>query len=117
MPFDHLREALELYADGFARRGLEFAVWGHFADGNLHPNALPRTREEVALGIEAQLEFADEVTRRGGCPLSEHGVGRSPVKQEMLRRFLGNAAVARMRRIKKALDPESRFAPGVLFPV
>ncbi len=116
VPFEHLREALELYADGFARRGLEFAVWGHFADGNLHPNALPRNAEEVALGIAAQLEFADEVIRRGGCPLSEHGVGRSPLKQEMLRRFLGNAAVARMRRIKKAIDPDSRFAPGVLFP-
>ncbi len=116
VPFDRLPEMLEVYAEGFSRRGLQFAVWGHFADGNLHPNALPRSGEEVALGIEAQLEFADEVTRRGGCPLSEHGVGRSPVKQEMLCRFLGHAAVARMRRIKKAIDPDSRFAPGVLFP-
>ena len=56
------------------------------------------------------------MTRRGGCPLSEHGVGRSPVKQEMLCRFLGHAAVARMRRIKNAIDPDARFAPGVLFP-
>ena len=116
VPFDRLREMLEVYAEGFERRGLPFAVWGHFGDGNLHPNALPRSGEEVELALEAQLEFAGEATRRGGCPLSEHGVGRSPVKQEMLRRFVGNAAVARMRRIKKALDPESRFSPGVLFP-
>jgi FAD/FMN-containing dehydrogenase len=38
------------------------------------------------------------------------------VKQEMLRRFLGEAAIVEMRAIKRALDPEARFAPGVLFP-
>jgi FAD/FMN-containing dehydrogenase len=34
----------------------------------------------------------------------------------MLRRFLGDDAVEQMRRIKRALDPCGRFAPGVLFP-
>jgi len=42
-------------------------------------------------------------------------VGKSPVKQELMRRFLGDAAVARMREIKRAIDPEWRMAPGVLF--
>jgi hypothetical protein len=35
----------------------------------------------------------------------------------MLRRFLGDAAVASMRAVKRGLDPEGRFAPGVLFPL
>ena len=52
----------------------------------------------------------------GGSPLSEHGVGRSPIKQRTLRRFLGDEAVEAMRRIKLALDPQARFAPGVIFP-
>ena len=34
----------------------------------------------------------------------------------VLRRFLGNEAVESMRRIKLAFDPNSRFAPGVIFP-
>ena len=29
---------------------------------------------------------------------------------------LGDSALATMRRVKFALDPEGRFAPGVLFP-
>jgi D-lactate dehydrogenase (cytochrome) len=116
VPFERLREMMHVYAEGFERRGLQYAVWGHLADGNLHPNALPRNQEEGARAIEALLEFADEAARRGGCPLSEHGVGRNPVKQEMLKRFLGDEAVGQMRRIKRALDPPGRFAPGVLFP-
>jgi D-lactate dehydrogenase (cytochrome) len=116
VPFEHLGDMLRLYEDGFARRGLDFAIWGHVSDGNLHPNALPRTSREAHLAAEALLEFGDEAARRGGSPLSEHGVGRSVLKQEMLRRFLGPEAVASMREIKRALDPEWRFAPGVLFP-
>jgi len=116
VPFEHLESMLELYRRGFAERGLEYAIWGHASDGNLHPNALPRNAEETRLGFEALHEFAEAAVRYGGCPLSEHGVGRHPVKQEILRRFLGAPALETMRRIKRALDPESRFAPGVLFP-
>ncbi|MBZ5640456.1 MAG: FAD-binding oxidoreductase [Acidobacteriia bacterium] len=116
VPFEHLREMLRIYGEGFSRRGLEFAIWGHVSDGNLHPNALPRSADEARRAADALLEFGDEAVRRGGAPLSEHGVGKSLVKQEMLRRFLGDGAVASMRAIKAALDPDWRFAPGVLFP-
>ena len=116
VPFECLSEMVRIYEDGFSRRGLEFAIWGHVSDGNLHPNAMPRTSAEAHLAVEALLEFADEAARRGGSPLSEHGVGKSAVKQEMLRRFLGDGAVEAMQGIKAALDPEWRFSPGVLFP-
>jgi D-lactate dehydrogenase (cytochrome) len=116
VPFDKLPEMIEIYNRGFEKRELPYAVWGHISDGNLHPNALPRTPEEVDRGYEAMLEFADEAASRGGCPLSEHGVGRSRIKQEALRRFLGEEAIASMRAIKSVLDPPGRLAPGVLFP-
>jgi D-lactate dehydrogenase (cytochrome) len=116
VPVSQVAEIVEVYERGFTSRGLEFAIWGHLSDGNLHPNALPRNAGETEQGLAALLEFADEVTRRGGCPLSEHGVGRNPVKQEMLRRFHGPRAMAAMQAVKRALDPEMRFAPGVLFP-
>jgi D-lactate dehydrogenase (cytochrome) len=116
VPFDDLPEMMRLYEEGFRSRGLEHAVWGHLSDGNLHPNALPRDAREVQAATEAVLEFADEAVRRGGAPLSEHGVGRDPLKQALLLRFLGPAAVDAMRRVKRALDPRGRFAPGVLFP-
>lgn len=116
VPFDDIPEMMELYRGGFESRRLPYAIWGHISDGNLHPNVLPRTAEEVERGHDAMLEFADEVAKRGGCPLSEHGVGRSPLKQELLRRFLGEDAIKSMQAIKRALDPPERLAPGVLFP-
>jgi D-lactate dehydrogenase (cytochrome) len=115
VPTEHLEEMLRLYEEGFRNRGLRFAIWGHVSDGNLHPNAIPEDARQVELGYDALLEFAAEAKRRGGCPLSEHGVGRNPVKQEMLRRFVGGAGIESMKAVKQALDPEWRFAPGVLF--
>jgi len=116
VPFEELAEALAFYHRAFADRGVDHAVWGHVSDGNLHPNALPSSAEEVRLAEEAQREIAREVRRRGGCPLSEHGVGRSAMKQSLLREFLGPTALEEMRAVKQGFDPEWRLAPGVLFP-
>jgi D-lactate dehydrogenase (cytochrome) len=116
VPFGELDAMFRIFEEGLERRRLDFVIWGHASDGNLHPNVLPRDADEVLRGQEALLEFGDEAKRRGGCPLSEHGVGRSPLKQQMLRRFLGDGPIEQMRAIKRALDPELRFAPGVLFP-
>jgi D-lactate dehydrogenase (cytochrome) len=70
----------------------------------------------MAAGREAILEFGPQVIARGGCPLAEHGVGRSALKQQLLRQLYGDAGIAQMRAVKRALDPEWKLAPGVLFP-
>lgn len=115
VPFARLPEMMERYRSGFARRGLDHALWGHVSDGNIHANVIPRSSRDVELGEEAILEFGQEVARLGGCPLSEHGVGRNPGKQELLRRLYGDEGVAQMRRVKEALDPGWKLSPGVLF--
>ena len=116
VPFESLGEMVERYRDGFSRRGLDHALWGHVSDGNIHANVIPRSKEDVRRGEEAFFDFAAEVARLGGCPLSEHGVGRSACKQELLRRLYGDQGIEEMRRVKAALDPEGKLAPGVLFP-
>ena len=77
VPFDRFGEMMQIYRDGYHRRGLDFAIWGHISDGNVHPNVIPRTYDDVVAGREAILEFGRAVARLGGCPLAEHGVGRS----------------------------------------
>jgi D-lactate dehydrogenase (cytochrome) len=116
VPFERFGEMMAIYRDGFASRGLDFAVWGHISDGNVHPNVLPRAYADVERGKEAILYFGQEVARLGGCPLAEHGVGRSPVKQALLRGLYGEAGLDEMRAVKRALDPEWKLAPGVIFP-
>lgn len=115
-PFDRLADMMSMYRDGYSRRGLDYAIWGHISDGNLHPNVIPRSYDDVIAGREAIREFGREVAGLGGCPLAEHGVGRSPLKQALLRELYGEAAIEEMRAIKRALDPEWRLAPGVIFP-
>jgi D-lactate dehydrogenase (cytochrome) len=116
VPFAKFGAMLAMYHDGFRRRGLDYAIWGHISDGNVHPNVLPRTIDEMLAGREAILEFGGEVVKRGGCPLAEHGVGRSPMKQQLLRQMYGGDGIDQMRAVKRALDPEWKLSPGVLFP-
>ena len=115
VPFPRLGECLQIYRDGFERRRLDYAIWGHFSDANLHTNVIPRSAEDVRKGQAAILEFGRQVVRLGGCPLAEHGVGRSPLKQALLKQLYGDEGIEQMRRVKLALDPERKLAPGVLF--
>jgi D-lactate dehydrogenase (cytochrome) len=116
VPFERLADSLALARGAFERRGLEYAIWGHLSDGNLHPNVLPRSFDDVRRGREAIVEIAQGVIAMGGAPLAEHGVGRSATKQQLLRELYGDEGIAEMRAVKRALDPEWKLASGVLFP-
>ena len=89
VPFERLDELLACYDAGFARRGLDIAIWGHISDGNLHANVIPRSMADVESGRAAILEFGREAIRLGGSPLAEHGVGRNGVKQRLLEELYG----------------------------
>jgi D-lactate dehydrogenase (cytochrome) len=115
VPFERFEEMNAIYRQGFESRGLDYAIWGHISDGNVHPNVIPRSYDDVVKGREAILDFGREVARLGGCPLAEHGVGRSAIKQQLLRQLYGDAGIDDMRAVKRALDPEWKLAPGVIF--
>jgi D-lactate dehydrogenase (cytochrome) len=116
VPFERFGDMLHECRRLFAERDLDLAVWGHISDGNVHPNVIPRRGEDVIKGREAILELGDWVIAQGGCPLAEHGVGRNPIKQELLRRLYGIGGVYAMRAIKLSLDPYGALASGVIFP-
>ena len=81
----------------------------------MHPNVIPRSYEDVERGKEAILEFGRAAARLGGCPLAEHGVGRNRVKQQLLRQLYGDQGIDEMRAVKRALDPQCKLSPGVIF--
>jgi D-lactate dehydrogenase (cytochrome) len=116
VPPERFAEMLDAYRRGFTARGLDYAIWGHISDGNVHPNVIPRSYDDVVRGKEAILHFGREVAELGGCPLAEHGVGRNPVKQALLRQLYGETGIEQMRAVKRALDPGWKLAPGVIFP-
>lgn len=116
VPFDRFAEMMTVCRRLFADRDLDLAVWGHISDGNVHPNVIPRDAGDIAKGREAILGLGAAVIAMGGCPLAEHGVGRNPIKQQLLRQLYGPSGIAGMRAIKLGLDPKGSLASGVIFP-
>ena len=115
VPFDRFGEMMRMCRRLFTERDVDLAVWGHISDGNVHPNVVPRSYRDIEEGKAIMLELGREVIAMGGSPLAEHGVGRSPLKQALLRMLYGDAGIESMRAVKRALDPEWKLASGVLF--
>ena len=116
VPFDRFGEMMAIYRDGFrvARARLR-GLGTHLRRQRPSQRAAAivrgrRAREGGDPGIRPRGR------RLGGCPLAEHGVGRNPVKQALLRGLYGDEGIAEMRAVKRALDPDWKLAPGVIFP-
>jgi D-lactate dehydrogenase (cytochrome) len=116
VPYHRFGEMMTACRRLFAERDLDLAVWGHISDGNVHPNVIPRCAADVDRGRDAILALGAEVIAMGGSPLAEHGVGRNPIKQQLLAQLYGAAGVKAMRTLKLSLDPNGSLASGVIFP-
>jgi FAD/FMN-containing dehydrogenase len=90
--------------------GATVLVYGHLADGNLHVNIIGPAADDDR-PVDAVLDLA---RRQRGSVSAEHGIGSA--KRGWLVRQRGEAAVAAMRAIKAALDPDGILNPGVLLP-
>jgi D-lactate dehydrogenase (cytochrome) len=116
VPFEQLEALLGTIRSETFRSGLDVAVWGHASDGNLHPNFIPRSRKELDAAKAAVAAIGRLAIQLGGAPMAEHGVGRNPVKQMLLRELYGSQGIEEMRSVKRAIDPDGKLSPGVLFP-
>jgi D-lactate dehydrogenase (cytochrome) len=114
VPVSRLAECiLETQAD-IETLGLPAPIVGHVGDGNFHTAVLvdPTDPDEVRRA-EA---FHERLVRRAiameGTCTGEHGVGYG--KAAFLLEEHGPEAVAMMRAVKRALDPDDLFNPGKL---
>jgi len=90
--------------------------YGHAGDGNLHFNinrigAAPN-EAFLARGPHIRRAIHDLVTRYQGSISAEHGIGR--LKRDDLAHYASPVALASMRAIKQALDPNGIMNPGKL---
>ena len=105
VPVSRLAESITASAADAAELPFPAAMVGHVADGNYHwicPVDTDSEAEQAALAgfVERMVTRAQEA---GGTCTGEHGVGMG--KREALLAQSGEAAVATMRALKRALDP------------
>jgi FAD/FMN-containing dehydrogenase len=95
--------------------GVRLVNFGHLGDGNLHYN-VQAPDGVAAADFLREHEHAvntivyDAVGRFGGSISAEHGIGA--LKRDELAARKSPVALALMREIKRALDPDGRMNPG-----
>lgn len=85
----------------------------HLGDGNMHFSVYP-SRDDKQLADQFMESIEDVVKSLGGSFSAEHGVGLS--KRPSMARRKDPVALAAMRQIKTALDPNNIMNPGKVLP-
>jgi FAD/FMN-containing dehydrogenase len=94
--------------------GIQFVIFGHLGDGNLHYNLTGPLNEDAGAFMSnaprANRIVHDLVHAARGSISAEHGIGQ--LKRAELVRYKSDIEIELMRRIKSALDPHALFNPG-----
>jgi D-lactate dehydrogenase (cytochrome) len=95
--------------------GIPYFLVGHVGDGNFHMGYLidPEQPQERVVAEALNAQLVRRALQLGGTCSGEHGVGLH--KMGFLRDEAGAGAVAMMRSIKQALDPDNILNPGKIF--
>jgi len=115
VPISRLAEAVGRVQAAVAQAGLFAPILGHVGDGNFHVFFVlpPDDPEPWARARAINEAMVDHALSVGGTCTGEHGIGLG--KREALVREHGAEAVALMRRLKSAVDPQALLNPGKLF--
>ncbi len=115
VPVDRMEEFLNRVADiiGDLDPGAQDVSVAHLGDGNLHLGVFP-TRDDEDLCQRIGDLAEDAAVAMGGSFSAEHGIGLR--KRAAMARHKNPAAMAAMRTIKAALDPNGIMNPGKVLP-
>ena len=115
VPISQLADCVEETKRDIEASGLIAPIAGHVGDGNFHTQPLVDLNDpdEVARA-EAFIErLVKRALGMGGTCTGEHGVGQKKIKY--LEAEHGAPALAVMRTLKRALDPQNILNPGKIF--
>ena len=115
VPISRLAECLLDSVAEAQGSGLPYFLVGHVGDGNFHFGYLidPAQPGERATAEDLNQRLVARALRLGGTCTGEHGVGLH--KMDFLRQEAGDGALAMMRAVKQALDPDNILNPGKIF--
>lgn len=93
--------------------GADAMTVGHLGDGNLHYTIWPQSSDtDVHCNIQNEVEAL--AVHLGGSFSAEHGIGLD--KLDAMQRLKDPVALATMRTLKQALDPNNLLNPGRIYP-
>jgi glycolate oxidase len=112
VPRSKIPDILREIGDIANRHGILIVNFGHAGDGNIHTNIMVDAAD-MPKAEEAVKEILAAALRLGGSITGEHGIGIS--KAAYLPMEVKPDALAAMKRIKDALDPNNILNPGKIF--
>jgi D-lactate dehydrogenase (cytochrome) len=114
VPISKLTECLLETRRDIEASGLVVPIVGHVGDGNFHMLILvdPADPAEIARAWKLNERSVERALALGGTCTGEHGVGHGKI--DFVEAEHGEA-VAVMRQLKRALDPENLMNPGKIF--
>jgi len=112
VPISKLAETIAETKRDLDESGLIAPIVGHVGDGNFHLAILvdPDDPAEIQRAVDLNDRLVRRAIANDGTCTGEHGVGYG--KSAFLELEHGKSAVAMMRAIKLALDPNDLFNPG-----
>ncbi len=115
VPISSLAEIINHSVADVEASGLPYFIVGHVGDGNFHVGYLidPTQPAELAAAEQMSQRMVRKAIALQGTCTGEHGVGMH--KQGYLLEEAGVGAVATMRSIKLAMDPQNIMNPGKIF--
>lgn len=116
VPISRLAECIAATQADIAEVRLQIAVLGHVGDGNFHLVVLvdPHDAEDLRQAKWISERVVARALAMDGTCTGEHGVGLGKVK--FMEAEHGAAAIALMRRLKTAIDPQQLLNPGKILP-
>jgi D-lactate dehydrogenase (cytochrome) len=112
VPISRLADCVEETRRDLDRSGLVGAILGHVGDGNFHVSLLMDAGDagEVAQAEAFIARLVERALALEGTCTGEHGVGQR--KMKYLEAEHGPEALAVMRALKRAIDPDNIMNPG-----
>ncbi|MCF7921992.1 MAG: FAD-binding protein [Candidatus Marinimicrobia bacterium] len=97
------------------KANVDYVMFGHAGDGNLHIRPMLNLKDEAKLARAVQLmeDFTDLVIKLGGTLSGEHGDGRlrTPLLKDLYPEL-----VPLFKAIKSVFDPQNILNPGIIIP-
>ncbi len=115
VPISRLADCLLESMEEAQASAIPFFLVGHVGDGNFHFGYLidPNNDDERQRAEALNHALVRRAIAMEGTCTGEHGIGIH--KQDFLREECGEGAIAMMRAIKQALDPQKILNPGKIF--